>query len=148
MEYDAKCAAQWAHKTTGATITTGDQGDPNVLEEFIKKYGTDFDIIIDDGGHTMEQQKTSLKHLWKAVKPGGMYFCEDLQTSFMSTYGGGRPGAPGTMIQYISAMMSDLSMMTEEPLVNFPRQVVFQDVEKMVHVDCCKEVCMFEKRLE
>ncbi|CAI7883305.1 unnamed protein product [Closterium sp. NIES-53] len=29
------------------------------------------DFIVDDGGHTMDQQQTSLKHLLPLVKPGG-----------------------------------------------------------------------------
>lgn len=26
-----------------------------------------------------------------------------------------------------------------------PRQVVFEDVESIVHIDCSRQVCMFEK---
>ena len=138
MEYDAACAKQWEHKTSGATVVTGDQGDPAVLEDFLRTYGGDFDIIIDDGGHTMDQQKTSLQHLWKAVKPGGLYFCEDLETSSMPKYGGGPPNAPGTMMQYIHQMIEDMSF--------FTKQVVFEGIESMVHIDCSKQMCLFEKR--
>jgi len=42
--------------------------------------GDNFDIIIDDGGHTMKQQQISLKYLFNAVKPGGYYVLEDLHT--------------------------------------------------------------------
>lgn len=152
MEFDAACAKEWANKTTGATVTTGDQGDPAVLEAFLAKYGSDFDIIIDDGGHTMNQQKISLQHLWKAIKPGGLYFCEDLETSFIREYGGGTHGRPETMgetmVEYINKMIEDLMY----PVygghdVSIPRQVVFEDVENIVHIDCSRQVCMFEKRL-
>lgn len=105
MEYDAECACQWTHKTSGATVATGDQGDPAVLESFLAKYGGDFDIIIDDGGHSMNQQQTSLQHLWKGIKPGGYYFCEDLKTSFRTEFGGGEFGKPGTMFDYIRLLM-------------------------------------------
>lgn len=140
MEFDAKCAEQWAHKTTGATITTGDQGDPAVLDAFVEKYGSDFDIIVDDGGHTMVQQITSLKHLWKAVKPGGMYFCEDLQTSFYPPTGGGDRGMPGTMTDYIHKIIEDMMV------PKLPRQAVFEDVEDIIHVDCYMEICGFFKK--
>jgi hypothetical protein len=41
-----------------------------------------WDIIIDDGGHYMNQQQTGFDILWNQVKPGGMYVMEDLQSSF------------------------------------------------------------------
>lgn len=140
MEYDAQCAQEWAHKTTGATVTTGDQGDPAVLEAFIEKYGSDFDIIIDDGGHTMSQQITSLQHLFKAVKPGGMYFCEDLETSFHPAFGGGDKGMSGTMTDYIHQIIEDMIVPTQ------PRQANFEDVEDIVDIDCFKEICGFFKK--
>lgn len=71
IEYDAACAKKWAANTTGATIFSGDQADIAFLNSFIEQAGTNFDIIIDDGGHHMNQQITSLEVLWKAVIPGG-----------------------------------------------------------------------------
>jgi hypothetical protein len=38
-----------------------------------------FDIIVDDGGHTFEQQRTSFQELWPYLKEGGIYVIEDLQ---------------------------------------------------------------------
>jgi len=58
------------------------QEDPNELANFIKKTGGEFDIIIDDGGHTMHQQITSFVQLFPAVKSGGLYVIEDLHTSY------------------------------------------------------------------
>mgnify|MGYP003679381147 CR=1 FL=1 len=57
-----------------------DQSDPLQLNQFLDKYGKDFDIIIDDGGHSMKQQQISLKILFNAVKKGGTYVIEDLHT--------------------------------------------------------------------
>ena len=56
----------------------GDQENTNDLEKFLSLHGGDFDIIIDDGGHTMKQQQVSLGVLFNAVKPGGYYIIEDL----------------------------------------------------------------------
>jgi hypothetical protein len=59
-----------------------DQSSVEQLELSIKKWSTpEFDIIIDDGGHTVKQQKTSLETLWKYVKTGGIYIVEDLHTN-------------------------------------------------------------------
>lgn len=46
------------------------------------------DIIIDDGGHTMNQQKISMISLLPLVRSGGLYIIEDLETSYISSYGG------------------------------------------------------------
>ena len=40
------------------------------------------DLIIDDGGHMMEQQQVSFGILFKYLNPGCMYFIEDLHTSY------------------------------------------------------------------
>ena len=58
----------------------GDQSNVQDLNNFLLEYGNDFDIIIDDGGHTMKQQQISLGILFFAVKSGGHYVIEDLHT--------------------------------------------------------------------
>jgi demethylmacrocin O-methyltransferase len=45
-----------------------------------------FDIIIDDGGHTMNQQRISFMNLLSLVRSGGLYVIEDLETSYNPTY--------------------------------------------------------------
>lgn len=47
-----------------------DQGNPAELLAFIQDVGGDFDIIIDDGGHTMNQQIISFKTLFPSIKSG------------------------------------------------------------------------------
>src|ERR1700753_3741760 len=63
IEYDAVCAEKWAANTTEAPIFTGDQADVPFLNSFMEQAGMNFDIIIDDGGHRMNQQITSLETL-------------------------------------------------------------------------------------
>lgn len=60
-----------------------DSNNEEQLESFINKYGNNFDIIIDDGGHHPINQQKTLGILFKYVKPGGFYILEDLHTSFM-----------------------------------------------------------------
>ena len=43
--------------------------------------GLKFDIIVDDGGHTMLQQQNTLAALWDRLQPGGLFIVEDLHTS-------------------------------------------------------------------
>jgi hypothetical protein len=57
------------------------------------------DILIDDGGHTMNQQITTFEELFPHVAADGVFLCEDLHTSYWPTYGGGYR-EPGTFIEY------------------------------------------------
>jgi hypothetical protein len=56
------------------------------LNDLIKKIGGDFDVIIDDGGHTMKQHQISLATLFKHLKPKGVYVIEDLHTCHIKDY--------------------------------------------------------------
>lgn len=58
-----------------------DQSNRNQLSNIINTTYSQFDIIIDDGGHWMHQQQISLGYLFKYLKPGGVYVIEDLHTS-------------------------------------------------------------------
>jgi SAM-dependent methyltransferase len=78
-----------------------DQANRDQLDAFIDKYGGDFDIIIDDGGHKMDQQQISFGHLFKYVKPGGYYVIEDVHTSlpqYYSEYGVEEDGTNSTLV--------------------------------------------------
>ncbi len=67
----------------------GDQGNQNSLLEIMQKINVTFDIIIDDGGHTMQQQLISFETLFPYVKPGGIYIVEDMHTSYWHIFGNG-----------------------------------------------------------
>ncbi len=58
-----------------------DQSKIESIENFVSKINFDFDIIIDDGGHTMVEQQNSFGILFKKLKSGGVYIIEDLHTS-------------------------------------------------------------------
>jgi trans-aconitate methyltransferase len=45
----------------------------------------EFDIIIDDGSHVTSHQQMSLGFLFPRLKPGGLYICEDIHTSFVQS---------------------------------------------------------------
>ena len=69
-------------------IFIGDQSNVEFLTS-LKEQIPKLDIIVDDGGHLMNQQKTSFDHLYSHLKDDGVYLCEDLHTSYWSSYGGG-----------------------------------------------------------
>lgn len=68
-------------------IVLGDQSDRNFWKEFFVKYGT-FDIIIDDGGHTMNQQIVTMEECFKYLNEGGVFVVEDTHTSYWTSHGG------------------------------------------------------------
>ncbi|MGV3528888.1 MAG: class I SAM-dependent methyltransferase [Flavisolibacter sp.] len=69
-------------------IFIGSQEDSDFLNQLQQSIKS-IDILLDDGGHTMKQQKMTFKHLYNSISPGGVYLCEDLHTSYMPSYGGG-----------------------------------------------------------
>ena len=65
----------------------GDQGNVTTLREWRAQMGSGgFDAIIDDGGHRNSQIATSFEWLWPAVRPGGVYFIEDMHVGYMGNY--------------------------------------------------------------
>ena len=69
-------------------ILIGSQTDRNFLNE-LKDRIPAIDILIDDGGHTMNQQITFFEEMYSHVKADGVYLCEDTHTSYWKRYGGG-----------------------------------------------------------
>lgn len=82
-----------------------DQGDPYALAAFVRELGGNYDVVLDDGGHTMEQQIVSFEVLWPTVMPGGIYAIEDLGTSYFVDYGGRGFGEPGTAVDYCKGLV-------------------------------------------
>lgn len=74
-------SADWLH------IEIGDSGNPAFWATIKAKY-PHVDIFLDDGGHTMAQQKTAIRQMLPHVQPQGVYMCEDLSTSWHGSFGG------------------------------------------------------------
>jgi hypothetical protein len=77
----------WLEKL-GVHVYLADQGDRKQLQAFIEEYGSEFDIIIDDGSHYMSDQQISLGFLFKHLRRGGLYIIEDVHTSIPEYYPG------------------------------------------------------------
>ena len=88
-------------------ILIGDQADRGFLAE-VRSRVPRVDILIDDGGHRMEQQIVSFEELYPHVQPEGVYLCEDLHSSYMAEFGGGYRRA-GTFIEYSKALVDRLN---------------------------------------
>ena len=88
----------------------GDQSKRDNLQKFITKYGSNFDFILDDGGHSMEQQQISLGFLFRHVKPGGYYIIEDLHTSLWKSGFGAEPDESNTTLTMIQTFIKTRSI--------------------------------------
>ena len=58
-------------------ILIGDQADRGFWKSFREQVPT-LDILVDDGGHAPEQQIVTLEEILPHLRPGGVYFCEDV----------------------------------------------------------------------
>lgn len=73
---------------SGVKILIGDQGDREFLRTVAAQVPS-IDILIDDGGHTMQQQIATYEELFPSVAANGVYLCEDMHTSYWRRFGGG-----------------------------------------------------------
>jgi VIT1/CCC1 family predicted Fe2+/Mn2+ transporter len=87
-------------------VVLGDQEDPEVLRRIDHEYGP-FDVIIDDGGHAMRQQISSIETLFPLLNDGGTYIVEDTHTSYWSEFGG-RLGSPDTFLEWSKGRVDDM----------------------------------------
>ena len=63
------------------SIFIGDQANRDFWRNF-RESVAGIDIVIDDGGHTPEQQKVTLEEMLPVLKPGAVYICEDIHGKF------------------------------------------------------------------
>ena len=129
-------------KQENTTIFIGSQIDPVFLEAVKQKIPM-MDIIIDDGGHTMDQQKISFEHLYSKVKDGGIYLIEDTHTSYWHQFHGGYKN-PNSFIEYSKNMIDSLY---DEHVEN-EKKIKINDITKSINcISFFDSVVVFEKKL-
>jgi hypothetical protein len=89
-----------------ATIMLVNFNRPDEIMSFAASQA-EFDVIIDDGGHTMSQQQRALDLLWDKVKPGGFFIMEDMHTSLRQFYPNRNPNKDPTTLDMMRAFESD-----------------------------------------
>jgi hypothetical protein len=160
FEYDEKCAKAFLETDPyhagpalqeRVRLFLGDQSLESDLAQF--QDGAPYDVIVDDGGHSMLQQITSLRYLFPLLKPGGVYFLEDLLTSYFwqdgpwhDDKGQGLGGT--TTAQYIAKLLDVLNYDTPDYLAKidparFPGLLELAPLVKSV--DCFRKLCVFTR---
>ena len=77
-------AKKW--EKDGFEIYIGSQSDRSFWKEFINDVGV-IDIVLDDGGHTYNQQIITTESLLPHLNDGGILLVEDTHTSYMKGFG-------------------------------------------------------------
>jgi hypothetical protein len=70
-------------------ILIGDQADEAFLGELVATIGAPIDVVIEDGGHRMRQQKTTFRCIYPHMSDDGCFLTEDTHTSYWKRFGGG-----------------------------------------------------------
>lgn len=88
-------------------IVIGDQSDRTFLRRLREQY-SHIDILLDDGGHSMNQQIVTFEEMFDAVADDGVYMVEDVHTSYWPEYGGGLNSAD-SFIEYSKRFIDELN---------------------------------------
>lgn len=104
VDFDPACLEL---KKEGIDVWLGDQGSETFWDEFIQTHDH-LDVIIDDGGHSMQQQIVTFHKLFPILSDGGVYLCEDNHSTYLPNYGGGSPNQPGTFLELVKDMVDDI----------------------------------------
>lgn len=108
-------------------IFIGDQEDRAFLRSLAKTIPR-IDILIDDGGHKMNQQIATFEELFPSIDDNGVYLCEDLHTSYWEKFGGGYK-KNGTFIEYSKNFIDYLHAWHSQN----PKKLDVTDFTKSVH---------------
>lgn len=127
-------------KEENTTIFIGSQSDSAFLREIITQM-PQLDIIIDDGGHTMNQQKIAFECLYLKVKDGGVYLVEDTHTSYLYKYHGGYKKA-SSFIEYSKDLIDSLYVWHIE---GKPRVILNEITKNIGCITFFEGIVVFEK---
>ncbi len=140
IDIDPACKAL---EIPGTRIEIGDQSDVAFLTDLAARHGP-FDLIIDDGGHKMSQQITSLKTLWRHLADGGIYVVEDTHTSYWPGFGGGFR-APGSFIELAKDLVDRMHSWYTDEDATFPLHPLARQIGSIQFYD---SMVVIEKHLK
>lgn len=87
VDNNEKCM-NYTYDNPNVQLTCGDQSSNDYWDTHLKDNPM-YDIIVDDGGHEMDQQIVTLNRTFPHLKDGGIYVIEDTHTSYWEQWGGG-----------------------------------------------------------
>ena len=92
-------------------IEIGSQEDVDFWAAFKEKYPR-VDILLDDGGHTINQQIMTFREMFPHLRDGGLYMCEDCLTSYVDNerWPGGGLKRKGTFIEFMKDIIDEINL--------------------------------------
>jgi tetratricopeptide (TPR) repeat protein len=87
-------------------VRIGSQADPAFLLEVAREMGG-IDVLIDDGSHVAEHQRTTFDTLFPILSQGGLYIVEDTHTAYWREWGGGYR-REGSFIEFAKSLVDDM----------------------------------------
>lgn len=109
-------AKKW--EKDGFEIHIGSQSSPEFWNQFFKDVGM-IDVLLDDGGHTEEQQIITTAQCVPFIKDGGILIVEDVHTSYLKE--AGHP-SKYSFISYAKNIVDVIN--SRNPEVNFSENVL------------------------
>lgn len=140
LDIDPECAKL---ALPGTQVEIGDQSDPSFLARVAEARGP-FDVIVDDGGHKMDQQTTSFLHLWPHLRNRGLYIVEDVHTSYWPGFGGGYR-ASTSFIEFAKDLIDRMHSWYTEDEAAFPLDPMAREIGAIRFHD---SLVVIEKRLK
>jgi hypothetical protein len=138
VDIDPECKAL---EKDGFEIWIGDQADPEFWGEFCQANPT-LDLVLDDGGHTMEQQLVTLNALFPILSDRGTYLCEDVHTSYFPAYGGGLR-QPETFVEIVKMLIDDMHSWYYAPLKDLAESYM---ANNLYSLSIYESIVVMEKR--
>lgn len=128
----------------GFEVFIGDQSNPDFLRSIVTAHPR-FDIVLDDGGHTMDQQITSFLELFSVLNDGGVYICEDTHTSYFPTHGGGITRS-GTFHEFVKNLLDQMHAWYYAPLADLDNEVKTYFAHHIYSINIYDSIVVIEKR--
>jgi len=121
-------------------IFIGSQDDREFLRE-LKAEIPRVDVLIDDGGHMMDQLKITFEELYDWVADDGVYLVEDLHTCYWPAYEGGYK-RKNTFIEHCKELIDQLNAWHSQQRILKPT-----DFTRSTHsIHFYDSIVAFEKR--
>lgn len=140
IDVDENCKSL---ENEGFEIWIGDQSDPLFWIDFLKK-NPNLNVVLDDGGHTMEQQTTSLVSLFPALVDDGIYLCEDTHTSYFPSHGGGIK-KDGTFLESVKSLIDEMHAWYHMPLSKIADSYI---ANNLYSINIFDSIVVLEKRIK